>query len=85
MNFEINADHLKTITVEVKSSLIQYLSYSYGDYSLSVKYKYGKHKGQVRTYQEVSPAQFFELLGADSVGKALLKLIQKLKSVREYS
>lgn len=64
---------------KVKSSLINYLVYDYQKEELDVKYKRGKHKGNTRTYTNISQAELKEILESDSPGKQLLKLIGKKK------
>jgi len=85
MIVNIETDVLRKITVEVKSSLIDYLEYSKDNCLLKVKFKHGKHKGKIRSYEEVSPEQFFNILTAESVGKALIKLLESLPSTGYYS
>jgi len=85
MIYKVESEHLTKIKVDVKSSLIEYLDYSQQTYILSVKFKHGKYKGKVKHYEEILPFQFFELLQAPSVGKALLKLLDSLKENREYT
>lgn len=85
MTFQVETERLKKIRVEVKSSLIDFLEYSKQDYLLTVKFKQGKYKGKVRRYEEVAPEDFFSILSAESVGHAVIDLIDSLKSTRSYS
>lgn len=80
MTFVIESKRLKSIKVEVKSSLIDYMQYSKEDFSLIVRYKSGRfHKKRVKRYEEVSPEQFFELLNCESIGKAFIQLKDKIR------
>ncbi len=37
--------------------------------------------GKIRSYDNISPDQFFELISAESIGKALLRLVKKSEKV----
>lgn len=75
MTFEISADRLKTIKIEAISSVIDSMEYSKDEYSLTVKYKRkGIFKNRIKHFEEVSPGQFFDLLNAESIGRALMHL-----------
>ncbi|WP_422359221.1 hypothetical protein [Reichenbachiella sp.] len=80
MVFNIETNRLKNIKIEVESSLIDYMQYSWEDSSLLVKYRHGNFlKQSVKRYEGVSQEQFFEMLNSDSVGKALLRLKSRIK------
>ncbi|MFY0598340.1 MAG: KTSC domain-containing protein [Cyclobacteriaceae bacterium] len=85
MTFEIKADRLKTIKVEAKSSVVDSMEYCKEDLSLTVKYKTkGLFKKKIKRYEEVSPGQFFELLNAESIGRALMHLMRESNVSRSY-
>ncbi|MCS6832766.1 MAG: KTSC domain-containing protein [Flammeovirgaceae bacterium] len=63
----------------VKSSLVEYLVYDYEKRTLEVKYKSGKHKGQTCVYKNFSQDHLKDILRAESVGKELLKILNKKK------
>ena len=72
----VDTDNLQDIRVGVQSSLIEYLEYSKEDATMSIKFKGGKHRGCVKSYENVPPHRFFELLSQPSVGKAVLRLLK---------
>ncbi len=79
MTYPVEIRHLKRLNVHVKSSLLEALEYDPESHQLNVEYKrkglFGSRK--IRSYDNISPAQFFELIGAESIGKALLRLVKK--------
>ena len=84
MQYNIESDNIERIRVEVNSSLIDFLEYSRKSLVLQVRFIHGKHKGKVRTYEDIVPQQFYNLLEAHSVGKALIHLLDQYKSNKEY-
>ncbi len=85
MTHRLDTKHVRSIKLQVESSIIDYLEYSHERFQLIVSFKHGKYKGQVRSYYEIAPEQFYALLEAPSLGKALLRFIDTLKSVKDYS
>lgn len=77
---EIRPSSINKIKVEPQSSLISYLELDPQSMILNVGYKSGKHKGTVRSYEPVSLNQFFQLLNAESVGKSMLKLAERIRN-----
>jgi len=76
----VDTENLEDIRVGVQSSLIEYLEYSKHDSTLSIKFKGGKHRGRVRSYEDVPAQSFFELLSQPSIGKAVLRLLKSRSS-----
>ena len=79
----MSASSIKHIKVDVNSSLIEYLEYSPEELKMSVKYKSGKHANKVRNYPDISVRDFFHVIESDSIGRAVLKLIQSVRE-KEY-
>jgi hypothetical protein len=76
MTFEIRTDRLKKIRIEAKSSVVDFMEYSREDLSLTVKYKKGGiFKKKIKRFEDVSPGQFFDLLNAQSIGRALMRFV----------
>ena len=84
MLYNLESDNIQRIKVEVNSSLVDFLEYSHPTLELRVRFAHGKHKGKVRTYEEIVPQQFYALLQAPSVGKALIHLLEEHRSNKEY-
>lgn len=62
------------------SSLIEFITYDFGTQTMQVKYKRGKHKGTLRTYEGIPKDAYEEILNAPSShGKALLKVIGRYR------
>ena len=80
MTAKFDTSKLKKIKVDVTSSIIEYLEYSYNEYVLNIKFKRGRHRGKVRSYDETTPQESFELLNEPSVGKAVLKMLDARKA-----
>ncbi len=72
----LDTDNLREIRVDVRSSIIEYMEYSKSELTLSIKFKGGKHKGRVRSYEDIAPQRFFELLSEPSIGKAVLRMLK---------
>jgi hypothetical protein len=79
MTVEINTTTVREINITPNSSLIEKLEYCKSDRRLDVLYKSGKRKGTVRTYHDISFSQFMDLLSAESLGKAVIKLAKSTK------
>ncbi|MEN7550857.1 KTSC domain-containing protein [Rapidithrix thailandica] len=58
-----------------QSSLIDYLVYNYEKRELHVKFKRGKHKGQLRMYHGFSRSEYEGVVNAESPGRTLLKYL----------
>lgn len=84
MTTTLQTEHLKRIAIDVNSSMVSYLEYSKEECKMYVKFKRGRHKGKLREYTEVMPEAFFGLLGAPSVGKALIQYLESRKSEGHY-
>lgn len=80
MTASLQTEHLKRITADVNSSYVSYLEYSKEDYRMSVKFIRGRHKGKLREYGNVMPQEFFNLLNAPSLGKAIIHFLETRKS-----
>lgn len=79
---DINPSNFSEIKITANSSLVEILEYDKSARKLYVSYKAGKRKGKVKAYDEVSLPQFMELLSAESIGKAVIKLAKESK--KEY-
>lgn len=80
MTASLQTEHLERISVDVNSSMVSYLEYSKQESLMHVKFKRGKYKGKLREYSEVTPEEFFGLLNAPSLGKALIHYLESRKS-----
>lgn len=70
----MNAITVKTLKVNVRSTLIEFLEYDCYHQLLKVRFKKGKSRQKIHEYDGVSSGQFLDILDSPSVGKAILKL-----------
>ena len=84
MTATLQAQHLKRISVDVNSSIVSHLEYSKEEHSMNVRFIRGRHKGKLRKYDHVMPHEFFDLLSAPSLGKALIHFLEERKQ-HEYN
>ena len=63
----------------VESKLIEFLIYNYQTNLLEVKYKQGKHKGELRKYSNFDSSALDTILQSDSPGKTLLSTLKQIK------
>ena len=77
MHVNLHTEKMKKIKVDVFSSMVDFIEYSQNNNILLVKFKKGKYKGKIRSYDSVTPSQFFQILESDSVGRSVLKFAEK--------
>jgi len=76
---DINPSNFSEIKITANSSLVENIEYDKHARKLFVSYKSGKRKGKVKAYDDVSLPQFLDLLSAESIGKAVIKLAKESK------
>ncbi len=81
MTASLQTEHLKRISADVNSSMVSHLEYSKDECKMSIKFIRGRHKGKTREYDNVMPQEFFDLLNAPSLGKAVIHFLESRKSV----
>lgn len=83
MTATLQTEHLERITADVNSTYVSYMENSKEEYKMSVKFIIGRHKEKLREYDNVLPHEFFNLLNAPSLGKALISFLETRKSARQ--
>ncbi|MEP1094112.1 MAG: hypothetical protein ABJG78_03330 [Cyclobacteriaceae bacterium] len=71
----MNSSKIKTLKVAVRSSLIEYLEYDCPKYLLKVRFKRGKSRHRTHVHQEITPDHFQKIIDSQSIGRAVLRLV----------
>ncbi|MEP5613457.1 MAG: hypothetical protein ABJP45_14490 [Cyclobacteriaceae bacterium] len=71
----MNLAKVKTLKVDVRSSIVEYLEYDCPKYILKVRFKKGKSRRRVHFHSEITPAHFQNILDSRSIGRAILNLV----------
>ena len=65
---------IKQLKVEVESSLIEFVEYNKSKSQMQVRFKRGKTSKRKKTFEAISPQDFWTIINSESIGRAILKL-----------
>lgn len=63
----------------LNSKLLEFVIYDYESKTLEVKYKQGKHKGELRKYKDFDSSALHMVIQSDSPGSTLMGILKQVQ------